>query len=234
MVAVCGIFTRITFGAFFLPVFLEVVKWSLRQSRFSLQSWTRLLTPSLAVAVIAASGFAYCDTAYFNSSFLELTPLNFLRYNLLPSNLAEHGLHPRWLHLVVNLPMIVTPPLLVYAFIAEWDVHSPRTQEKSVEMDKRKLGVIERMQNGECPDSLICLSLTFYSDVLVTLVQHHASFHPTPPRTSLLDTSRNADDLVCCEQWAYFTSGKAILGKEPLLCSTRSTTYALTRRSCRR
>ena len=152
-VAVCGLFTRITFAAFFLPLAFDILKWSLRQSRFSLRSWIRLITPSLLVAVVTAFGFAYADTAYFTfpfrTSVLELTPLNFLRYNLLPSNLAEHGLHPRWLHLVVNLPMIATPGLLIYVLLAEWDLYSPRTQEKSVEKGQGRRGVIESMQNGE-------------------------------------------------------------------------------------
>ncbi|KAI1792690.1 Alg9-like mannosyltransferase family-domain-containing protein [Ganoderma leucocontextum] len=154
-VTVCGLFTRITFAAFFLPVALEVLKWSLRQSRFSISVWTRLIAPSLLVAITAAIGFVCADTAYFarpqESNLdplraVEVTPLNFLRYNLLPSNLAQHGLHPRWLHLVVNFPMIVTPALLLYVFWAELDHTYPRTAEKSKEEDKVKLGVIETMQ----------------------------------------------------------------------------------------
>ncbi|PIL28853.1 hypothetical protein GSI_08899 [Ganoderma sinense ZZ0214-1] len=157
-VAVCGLFTRITFAAFFLPIALEVLKWSLRQSRFSVSSWARLVSLSLIVAITTTIGFIYADTTHFahpqrnvesNLYFLhalEVTPLNFLRYNLLPSNLAQHGLHPRWLHLVVNLPMIATPGLLFYVIWAELDHTYPRTAEKSKEEDKVKLGVVETMQ----------------------------------------------------------------------------------------
>ena len=160
-VAVCGLFTRITFAAFFLPVALEVLKWSLRQSRFSIFSWTRLVALSLLVATFTAVGFVYADTTHFAhtqrhvnsiSSLLravEVTPLNFLRYNLLPSNLAQHGLHPRWLHLIVNVPMIATPALLFYVIWAELDHTYPRTAEKSKEEDKVKLGVVETMQKGK-------------------------------------------------------------------------------------
>ena len=152
-VAICGLFTRITFAAFFLPLAFEVLKWSLRQSPFASRTWIRLVAPPLVTAVATAFVFTYCDTRYFTTPHrgrgLELTPLNFLRYNMLPSNLAKHGLHPRWLHLVVNLPMIATPPLLVYAFWAEWDFHNPRTAEKSQEKDRAKRGVTERMQSGE-------------------------------------------------------------------------------------
>ena len=118
-IVICGIFTRITFAAFYLPIGLEVLKWTLRKARFSLLSWARMLAIPIAVAALTLLVFICADSAYFVSpartSVVELTPLNFLRYNLLPANLAEHGLHPRWLHLLVNLPMIATPGLLFYA-----------------------------------------------------------------------------------------------------------------------
>ncbi|KAI0819879.1 Alg9-like mannosyltransferase family-domain-containing protein [Trametes gibbosa] len=143
-VLVCGLFTRITFAAFFLPIALEILRYCLRQTRFSLPALLRLLAVPLLVACITTLGFVYADSLYFHGflrvSTVELTPLNFLRYNLLPSNLAEHGLHPRWLHLVVNLPLIATPGLLYYVLRAEFDLFVPRNAEKL------KLGVIESMQ----------------------------------------------------------------------------------------
>ncbi|KAI8988994.1 Alg9-like mannosyltransferase family-domain-containing protein [Trametes punicea] len=145
-VAVCGLFTRITFAAFCLPIALEVLKWSLRKALFSLNAISRLLSPPLLVAAITALVFVYADTLYYHGtvhlSRIELTPLNFLRYNLLPSNLAEHGLHPRWLHLVVNLPMIATPGLLYYVLRAEFDIFTSRSRNE----DKSKPGVVELMQ----------------------------------------------------------------------------------------
>ncbi|KAL7284770.1 hypothetical protein ACG7TL_002077 [Trametes sanguinea] len=139
--AVCGVFTRITFAAFFLPIALEVLKWGLRTSRFSLAVFARLFSLPVLVAVAASLGFVYADTVYFQNTtrpaHLELTPLNFLRYNMLPSNLAEHGLHPRWLHLVVNLPMIATPGLLYYVLWSEFDVFTSRSGEE----EQKKPGV---------------------------------------------------------------------------------------------
>lgn len=38
-----------------------------------------------------------------------ITPLNFLEYNSEASNLAEHGLHPRYLHFLVNFPLVFGP-----------------------------------------------------------------------------------------------------------------------------
>lgn len=40
---------------------------------------------------------------------LTFTPLNSYRYNANPVNLAKHGLHPRWTHVVVNMPMMFGP-----------------------------------------------------------------------------------------------------------------------------
>lgn len=110
---------------------------------------TRLLSLPLLVALTTALGFVYADSIFFHGSIqpstVEITPLNFLRYNLLPSNLAEHGLHPRWLHLVVNLPMIATPGLLFYVLWAEFDLFTSRTGE----VPKGKPGVVEIMQRSE-------------------------------------------------------------------------------------
>ncbi|KAI9060016.1 glycosyltransferase family 22 protein [Trametes sanguinea] len=145
---VCGVFTRITFVAFFLPVALEVLKWGLRESRFSLAAFARLYSLPVLVAGATTLGFVYADSVYFRGtvhpSHLELTPLNFLRYNMLPSNLAEHGLHPRWLHLVVNLPMIATPGLLYYVFWSEVDIFVSRSGEEG----KKKPGVVQLMQRS--------------------------------------------------------------------------------------
>ncbi|KAI0752580.1 Alg9-like mannosyltransferase family-domain-containing protein [Daedaleopsis nitida] len=149
-VAVNGIFTRITFAAFFLPVAVEALKWSLRITKFAPSTWAKLLLAPATVAALTALGFVYADSIHFVSdaraTLFEFTPWNLLQYNLLPENLAEHGLHPRWLHLVVNLPMVATPPLLVYSFWAEWDCNSPRTDETPKAGDRKKQGVVETMQ----------------------------------------------------------------------------------------
>ena len=42
-----------------------------------------------------------------------ITPLNNLLYNTQTSNLAEHGLHPHYQHLVANLPQLLGPALLI-------------------------------------------------------------------------------------------------------------------------
>lgn len=68
-----------------------------------------LYTAFLAIAI---------DTAFYTEHSISwsdllfhpvLTPLNNLLYNIKPSNLALHGLHPRYQHLLVNLPQLLGP-----------------------------------------------------------------------------------------------------------------------------
>jgi phosphatidylinositol glycan class Z len=53
------------------------------------------------------------DTWYYSSRLWPavIVPMNAALYNLKTDNLASHGLHPRWLHVIVNAPMIlgITP-----------------------------------------------------------------------------------------------------------------------------
>jgi GPI mannosyltransferase 4 len=78
------------------------------------------LLPILLAFLATSAVFIFVDSAYYptflpvtmNTSSpyffsIKFTPLNLFRYNLSTSNLALHGIHPRWLHFVVNLPMII-------------------------------------------------------------------------------------------------------------------------------
>jgi phosphatidylinositol glycan class Z len=64
----------------------------------------------------------YLDTNFYTDhsvtwSYLfshpTITPLNNLRYNLQPSNLADHGLHPWYQHILFNLPQLLGPAALL-------------------------------------------------------------------------------------------------------------------------
>ena len=50
------------------------------------------------------SGFVleFCDQ-------FVITPLNFIRYNTNPSNLAQHGSHAAYQHMLVNIPLLLGP-----------------------------------------------------------------------------------------------------------------------------
>jgi len=74
--------------------------------------WSNLLSLSFWTSLVGNVG-----KISFQGS-LVVTPLNNLRYNLNPTNQALHGLHPRWLHAAVNLPLLFGPLLL--AFVIPW------------------------------------------------------------------------------------------------------------------
>lgn len=49
-----------------------------------------------------------------------VTPFNFIQYNAYTSNLANHGLHPRITHLLLNVPLLynVLGIAAIYAFLS--------------------------------------------------------------------------------------------------------------------
>lgn len=72
----------------------------------------------LVTAVVAIT----LDTAFYSPAPLTwadlifrpvITPLNNLMYNISPSNLAQHGLHPWYQHLLGNIPMLLGPATLL-------------------------------------------------------------------------------------------------------------------------
>jgi GPI mannosyltransferase 4 len=74
---------------------------------------TALVTALVAIAL---------DTAFYTPGSISwtdliyrpvITPLNNLRYNMSPENLAEHGLHPWYQHLLVNIPMLLGPAAIL-------------------------------------------------------------------------------------------------------------------------
>ncbi|KAH6622402.1 GPI mannosyltransferase 4 [Boeremia exigua] len=117
---VVGLFNRITFPAFLLLPGLRLLPHFTRKP---------LSLAFLAAAALTTAFVAVCvDTASYTPgdfSFAALArpvvaPLNNLRYNADAANLALHGLHPRYQHLLANLPQLLGPafPLLLSARLA--------------------------------------------------------------------------------------------------------------------
>ena len=71
------------------------------------------------------------DSLYYDGNF-TITPLNNALYNMKSENLAKHGLHPRYLHLVVNLPMLCGPLALYIYYHGAWNLLGSNSA-----MDKR-------------------------------------------------------------------------------------------------
>ncbi|CAH2102126.1 unnamed protein product [Euphydryas editha] len=114
-----GIFNRPTFVGFaFPPIFFwlhrglgsKVVGFK----DFHCRIFTLVLCgiPTVLLLILVDSGYyGYLTMADIESLKISwdnwvVTPLNFLRYNSDMRNLTEHGLHPRWLHLAVNIPLL--------------------------------------------------------------------------------------------------------------------------------
>ncbi|RMZ80551.1 hypothetical protein DV737_g2917, partial [Chaetothyriales sp. CBS 132003] len=115
---VFGTFNRLTFPAFVVIPGLRLLP----------HFWNR---PFCLVAVLLSAIFwtwvaVATDTVYYTgpeasesvrallthlSKTPIITPLNNLRYNSQTGNLAQHGLHPRYQHLLANLPQLLGPAL---------------------------------------------------------------------------------------------------------------------------
>ncbi|XP_041348978.1 GPI mannosyltransferase 4-like [Gigantopelta aegis] len=135
-----GIFNRPTFVAFaFVPLFF----WA--WDKYKSGSFRELLKISLlpfVSACVTGLVFMLLDTYYYSPKVVtgfvtdfkhcmfsnskvnclrdvggrfKLTPLNFFDYNRNPDNLSEHGTHPRYLNILVNLPLLFGP-LVVFLY----------------------------------------------------------------------------------------------------------------------
>jgi GPI mannosyltransferase 4 len=144
-----GIMTRITFIAFVLPIALQALLQSLTlakdANRYSLTLWIQSIIVPFCIAIFTLGSVIVIDGVYFTGSARNLvfTPYNNLRYNLSQENLMEHGLHPRWLHVVVNLPLMVGPGLVIYGVLAAWRIWN-RSREYKGGAPQSPLFIINR------------------------------------------------------------------------------------------
>ncbi len=88
--------------------------------------------PSLSLSYV----FHTLDS-FLSARGLVATPLRLLLYNMDPAALALHGIHPRWLHLLVNIPMLFAPLLVLWLALAcarkeEQDMRDARDMRDAV------------------------------------------------------------------------------------------------------
>lgn len=119
LVIVVGFFNRPTFLAFaFPPMFFwlhrglgsKVVGFK----DFNLRIFSLLICcfPIVLILVFVDSIYyghltiADIESMAINWNSWVVTPWNFVKYNMDPKNLANHGLHPHWYHLFANLPLL--------------------------------------------------------------------------------------------------------------------------------
>lgn len=135
--AVDGFFTRFTFAIFALPITAGFVY---RFKQVAAEGYTRPALLSLAIGFMTGIGLLASSvnsetsfyTKFANATGTELAslwgtkwvipPINALLYNMKTDNVAQHGLHPRWLHVVVNMPMMIGIANCIVIAIHGWHV----------------------------------------------------------------------------------------------------------------
>lgn len=173
LVVVMGVFNRPTFVAFAV---IPGLYWLYTCARLSNgRSMYKVIFTELVKCGIAACFFSLvftvCDSVYYgnldisaiwqtpisgNSFFSQchkfrITPYNFLLYNLRSENLAEHGIHPRVTHAIVNLPLLFG----IVAVLLYWGVMKLALSSKR----RRQLGPVEIMLLASVFVPLVILSV---------------------------------------------------------------------------
>ncbi|XP_032527682.2 GPI mannosyltransferase 4 [Danaus plexippus] len=118
-VVVIGIFNRPTFVGFaFPPIFFWLHRGlgstvvGFKDFHYRMITFILCGIPiTLLLILVDSYYYGYLTMADIESLKLSwdnwvVTPLNFLRYNTNMGNLSHHGLHPRWLHIIVNVPLL--------------------------------------------------------------------------------------------------------------------------------
>ncbi|OXU23237.1 hypothetical protein TSAR_003180 [Trichomalopsis sarcophagae] len=118
-ITVFGIFNRPTFIAFaFPPIFFWLHRGLGSKTVGFLDFHIRIFVfvifsiPTVIILILYDSlYFGYLTMAEVGKFEISMnnfvvTPLNFLKYNSITDNLKNHGLHPRFLHFLVNVPLL--------------------------------------------------------------------------------------------------------------------------------
>ena len=117
-----GIFNRPTFPAFaIVPImywFTKIMPIIGHSSRFHL-FLSRIISFIVGTFILTSILLILFDSYYYNNNGftflidlknrLVICPFNFIRYNIDSGNLDKHGLHPPWLHVIVNATMLFGP-----------------------------------------------------------------------------------------------------------------------------
>ncbi len=114
-----GLFVRFTFPMFAFPyvayyLFINVWRRNLGAFRSSMIQSLKYLSLWVVGFCSMSSILIWCDSVYYGQ--WAITPLNNLLYNMKADNLALHTLHPRHLHLLVNMPMLYGPLFIGVVF----------------------------------------------------------------------------------------------------------------------
>lgn len=118
-ICVVGFFNRPTFIVFGMPIVFFWLLRGLGSRSTTFLDFNLRIGGLIVCAIPTLCVFILIDSLYYGylspvevqkmivgiDNFV-VTPLNFIRYNLDPQNTAQHGAHPKWLHLLVNVPLL--------------------------------------------------------------------------------------------------------------------------------
>ena len=93
-IGAAGLFARFTFPAFAVAFVRLPPRWK-----------------TIAAAVVVSAVIVAIDSRFYGR--WVVTPVQSLLYNSKTDNVAAHGLHPRGLHALVNLPLLLGPILVL-------------------------------------------------------------------------------------------------------------------------
>ncbi len=118
-ICVVGVFNRPTFLFFGMPIVFFWLMRGMGTKTISFMDFNLRMTALVLCAIPSLIFFICMDSLYFGYLSLSdihvldiginnfvVTPLNFILYNIDPQNTAQHGVHPKYLHILVNIPLL--------------------------------------------------------------------------------------------------------------------------------
>jgi len=151
VIVAVGIFNRPTFFIFsFVPLFFWFQRGISQKSMFSpFQMFNFRLFLMIPIILISGCIILFSDSLYWGELTLtrlwnlqmsytdwKFSPFNFIMYNAVPGNVASHGSHPYYTHLLVNLPLLLGPlaPIFVLSVLSWFSdvVYLPWKQKPGV------------------------------------------------------------------------------------------------------
>ena len=136
LITIFGFFIRPTFILFAAFGSLAYLLLCIKNRKIFSQAAIAVLT-----VIIAGLVFILIDSKYFSpvDEFkLSITPFNLIKYNLDETSLHLHGKHPRFLHLVVNCPLLFGPLfalfILATADVALFSYRMPKGKRKELNL----------------------------------------------------------------------------------------------------
>lgn len=118
-ICVIGVFNRPTFVFFGMPMVFFWLMRGMGTRTISFMDFNLRMAALVVSAIPSIMFFIAMDSLYFGYLSLfdihvfdiginnfVVTPLNFIRYNIDPENTAQHGVHPKYLHILINIPLL--------------------------------------------------------------------------------------------------------------------------------